>query len=180
MPFNIKDFKSNLTFEGARPTLFKANITFPANVAVGTGTKDFTFHCKAAQLPGKTLGMIELPYFGRKIKVAGDLTFAEWTVTVLNEETFSVRNSFERWMSLINSHVGNQKEIVNYKCQASVTQYTKIRELPSDVTYKFTGMWPSDISAIDVAWDSNDQIEEFTVTLNYDWWEKTENAVTDR
>jgi hypothetical protein len=180
MPFNLTNFKGNFAFEGARPTLFDAKITFPSATRVGNALRDFTFHCKSAQLPGKTLGIIEVPYFGRKIKVQGDQTFAEWTVTVINEETFSVRETFEKWMSLINSHVSNTKTLPTYKCDATVTQYTKFEMQPGDVTYKFTGMWPSDISAIDVSWESNDAIEEFTVTLQYDWWEKLDNGVTDR
>ncbi len=168
MPFNLNDFKGALVKEGARPTLFEAFISYPG----GPG-RDFRFHCKSAQLPGKTLGIIEVPYFGRKIKVQGDQTFAEWTVTVINEETFKVRNSFERWMSEINTHVSNIKTKPNntYKAFALVNQYGKRGQGELLQQYKFEGLWPSDISAIDVSWESNDAIEEFTVTFQYDWWE---------
>jgi len=165
MPFDINRFKGAFALEGARPTLFEATI-----FGLPSANREFTFHCKAAQLPGKTLGMIELPYFGRKIKVHGDLTFAEWTVTVLNEENFSVRNSFELWMSTINQHNANTKIDSGYKTPlASVTQFGKDGNPVKE--YTFQGMWCSDIAGIDVAWDSNDQIEEFTATLQYDWWE---------
>jgi hypothetical protein len=161
--FNLNRFKGKLGLEGARPTLFEANI-FGGGVS-----PDFTFHCKAAQLPGKTLGIIEVPYFGRKIKVHGDLTFAEWTVTVLNEENFNVRNSFEQWMQGVNSHGGNLKTDPAYKSvNATVQQFSKTGQ--SVKKYTLEGVWCSDISAIDVAWDSNDQIEEFTATLQYDLW----------
>lgn len=172
MPFNIQDFKGFLNNEGARPTLFEAFLKFP----VGSADADFSFHCKAAQLPGKTLGIIEVPYFGRKIKVAGDQTFAEWTVTVINEEKAAgdlthVRSSFELWMSRINTTVGNLRTIGNaaYKCDAIVTQFGKDGSTLQQ--YNFKNMWPSDVSPIDVSWESNDTIEEFTVTLQYDWWE---------
>lgn len=164
MPFNLNRFKGELAAEGARPTLFEAQV-----FGGGIGP-DFAFHCKAAQLPGKTIGTIEIPYFGRKIKVAGDQTFAEWTVTVINEETFNVRNAFERWMGGINTHVGNLKVDPNYKStQAQVRQYAKNGKVLK--RYNFNSIWPSDIAAIDVSWESNDSIEEFTVTLQYDWWE---------
>ena len=163
--FKLDDFKGAFQREGARPTLFEARI----HDRLGTATNDFTFHCKAAQLPGKTLGMIEVPYFGRKIKVHGDLTFAEWTVTVLNEEDFNVRTSFELWMSTINQHNANKKNNDGYKTNATVIQYTKIGDPIKQ--YSFKGMWCSDIAAIDVDWGSNDTIEEFTATLQYDWWE---------
>lgn len=166
MPFKLNEFKTNLIKEGARPTLFEASIVYP-----GFPGKDFSFHCKAAQLPGKTLGIVEVPYFGRKIKVQGDQTFAEWTVTVINEETFKVRNRFERWMSEINTTVGNikAKNDNSYKAFAFVNQYGKQGDILQQ--YQFDGIWPSDISAIDVSWETNDAIEEFTVTLQYDWWE---------
>jgi len=164
MAFNLNRFKGEFVAEGARPTLFEAQV-----FGGGIGN-DFVFHCKAAQLPGETLGTIELPYFGRKIKITGDKTFAEWTVTVMNEETFNVRNAFENWMSRINTHVGNLKVDPNYKSTvAQVRQYAKTGEVIK--RYNFIGIWPSDISPIDVSWESNDAIEEFTVTLQYDWWE---------
>ena len=171
MPFNLTEFKGALRNEGARPTLFSASINFP----VGASDRDFTFHCKAAQLPGKTVGVIEVPYFGRKIKVAGDQTFAEWTVTVIHEEKLggdptNVRSAFELWMSNINTTVGNIRTLNNYKANASVRQYAKAGGLPIQ-TYSFKGVFPTDISPIDVSWESNDAIEEFTVTLQYDWWE---------
>lgn len=173
MPFQLDTFKGALSSQGARPTLFEATINYSGFDA--SALYDFTFHCKAAQLPGKTLGIIEIPYFGRKIKVAGDQTFAEWTVTVINEENFDVRNNFEKWMSVINTHVGNRLADRSYKqTNAEVFQYNKIGGAPSK-KYKFNSIWPSDISAIDVSWESNDAIEEFTVTLQYDWWESDPN-----
>lgn len=168
MAFNLTNFKGALAREGARPTLFEATISYLNNTGV---LRDFVFQCKAAQLPGKTFGVIELPYFGRKIKVAGDQTFAEWTVTVINEENFPVRNAFERWTSLINTHAGNVRADVNYKnnSDAFVTQFSKDGRPVK--TYQFKNIWPSDLAPIDVAWDANDTVEEFTVTLQYDWWE---------
>jgi len=164
MPFNLSTFKQQFKFEGARPTLFEANI-----FGGGIGP-DFKFHCKAAQLPGKTIGMIEVPYFGRKIKVHGDQTFAELSLTILNEETFNVRNAFERWMSTINSHVSNIKTDPDYKGKSlNIKQFNK--EMDIIKNYNFIGAFPSDISPIDVSWESVDTIEEFTVTMQYDWWE---------
>lgn len=162
MAFNLNLFKGAFALEGARPTLFEARIIGPVG-------PEFSFHCKAAQLPGKTLGVVEIPYFGRKIKVHGDQTFAEWTVTVINEETFSVRNAFETWMSTINTHSTNIKLPGRYRYTALVTQFSKIG-VPVK-TYRFIDIWPSDISPIEVSWESNDQVEEFTATLQYDWWE---------
>ena len=118
--------------------------------------------------------MIEVPYFGRKIKVAGDRTFAEWTVTIINDEDFLIRNAMEQWSNSINSHAGNIREFGSaspllYKSNAQITQFSKtgvpIRE------YTFNGMFPTEVSAIEMAWETTDAIEEFTVTFQYDFWE---------
>ena len=171
MAFNIATFQQKLVGEGARPTLFEARIFFP-----GLEEENFSFKCKSSQLPGKTLGVIEVPYFGRRIKVAGDQTFVEWTVTIIMDESFNARNAFERWMSGINSHWNNLRDNTNYMADAEVIQYDKVGNVIK--TYKFKGMWPSDISPVDVSWESNDALEEFTATLQYQVWES--DGVTDR
>jgi len=170
MAFNVNEFKTRLIREGARSTLFNAYIFFPPAVAnAGSGVQDFTFTCKAAQLPSQQVGVIELPYFGRRIKVPGDRTFIEWTVTVINDETFSVRNAFQLWSSAINSHVGNLRDRASIYGNALVVQYSKVGDPIKQ--YRLIDVWPADISAIDVSWEANDTVEEFTVTLQYNWWE---------
>lgn len=169
MAFNVNEFKTRLVGEGARATLFNAYIFFPPAVAAGVGAEDFTFTCKAAQLPSQQIGTIELPYFGRRIKVPGDRTFIEWTVTVINDETFSVRSLFQQWSSAINSHVGNLRSRSSIYARGIVVQYSKVGDMIKQ--YTMVDLWPSDISPIDVSWENNDTVEEFTVTLQYNWWE---------
>jgi len=173
MAFNIQDIRSQLVGGGARASLFQVQITNPAN---GAGDIKVPFMVKAAQIPASSLGQIEVPYFGRKIKIAGDRTFAEWTVTVINDEDFLIRNAMEQWMNSINSHAGNIREFGSaspllYKSNAQITQFSKtgvpIRE------YTFNGMFPTEVSTIEMAWETTDAIEEFTVTFQYDFWEVT-------
>ena len=173
MAFNINEIRSQLTLGGARPTLFQCNITNPANSA---GDLKTPFMVRASQDPAATLGFIEVPYFGRKTKIAGDRTFAEWTVTVINDEDFLIRNAMEEWMQNINSHVGNVRGFgsasdLSYKSQGQITQFSKtgvpIRE------YTFNGLFPINITEMDVAWDATDVLQEFQVTFQYDWWEVT-------
>ena len=119
-------------------------------------------------------------YFGRELKFAGNRTFADWTITIINDEDFVVRNSFERWMNGLNSHRGNLRNAValspsSYTTDAEVRQYGKLGNVIK--SYKFIGMFPSDITPIDVDWGSNDTIEEFSVTLSYQWWEAVANNV---
>lgn len=176
MSFNVNVIKNQFKLEGARPTLFDVEfMSVPAGIAVGNFREKMTYSCKAAQLPGSTIGVIELGYFGRKIKFAGDRTYQEWTVTFNNDEDWVVHASLEKWHEQINSTVSNLR-LGDYKADVNVIQYDK--KANAIKKYMFKGMWPSDVSAIDVDWDSNDTIQQPTVTFTYDWFE-TEDT-TDR
>jgi hypothetical protein len=173
MAFNVSEMRSQLVGGGARPTLFEVQITNPINTAA-----DFKipFMVKAASLPASTIGPIEVPYFGRKIKIAGDRVFEDWEVTVINDEDFAVKHAMEQWLNAINSHVGNLRTPANlapesYKTQAQVRQYSKTGTMIRE--YTFNGIFPTNIAAIETAWENNDAVEEFSLTLAYDWWEST-------
>ena len=176
MAFNVENFRANLLNDGARPSLFQVNIPFPAVPGVsGLAGSSLAFTCRAASLPPDQISHIVIPYFGREIKVAGTRTFPEWTVTVINDESFVVRNSLEAWMNSINSHVGNVRNPVfnppsAYQRDAIVTQYGKTG--PGNVikAYNIVGAFPVDVAAIDLDWALGDQIEEYTVTFAYQWW----------
>lgn len=171
MAFNVNEIRSQLTLGGARNSLFQVTIQNPAN---GVADIKVPFLVKAAQIPASTLGLIEVPYFGRKIRLAGDRTFGDWTVTVINDEDFLIRNAMEQWSNQIQSLQGNLRTFgaaspLLYKAQAQVTQFSKTG-IPIR-TYTFNGIYPSEISPIELNWESTDAIEEFSVTFQYDWWE---------
>ena len=129
---------------------------------------------KAAQLPGSTVGQIPMYYFGREVRFAGNRSFTDWTLQIINDEDFAIRNAMERWMNNINSHAGNTRNNTsalpsNYSVDAEVIQYGKTgKELKR---YKFVGLFPLDLAPIDLDWGSNDTIEEFSVTFAYQYWE---------
>ena len=171
MAFDINEIRSQLTLGGARNSLFQVVIQNPVN---GVADIKVPFMVKAAQIPASTLGLIEVPYFGRKIKLAGDRSFGDWTVTVINDEDFLVRNAMEQWSNYIQSFQTNLRIFGSaspsaYKAQAQVTQFSKTG-VPIR-TYTFNGIYPSEIAPIELDWNSTDTIEEFTVTFQYDWWE---------
>lgn len=177
MAFNIQDFRSRMQFDGARPNLFDCTIQFPVpGIANGTSaSQDFTFMCRAAQLPGSTVNPIPVNYFGRELKFAGNRTFPEWTVTVINDEDFNIRNAFEVWMNNLNSHRNNLRDAnyVNtsdYQRDAYVKQYGKTGNVLK--SYKIIGLFPIDVSPIELDWAANDMIEEYAVTFSYQWWEQ--------
>ena len=172
MAFNVNEIRQNMIGDGARPSLFEVTMTNPLT---RVGDETLRYMVRAAQIPASTLGVIEIPYFGRRIKVAGSRSFDNWTVTVMNDENFAVRRAMEAWSSAINSNQTNLRSTPNYRTLADVIQYGKdgleIRR------YQFVNIFPVAISAIDLSWDSGDQIEEYTVDFAYDYWTVADSEI---
>ena len=170
----ISQFKSALIGGGARPNLFEVELTtLPAGI--GWDADSFRYMCKAAQLPAQNVANIDVPFRGRIFKVAGDRTIDTWTVTVINDEGFILRNAFEEWAELIaklDTNLGATDPSA-YMTNAKVFQLgrgsttsSKSSEGSSNAVlkeYEFIDIWPSNVAAIDLSYDSSDAIEEFTV-----------------
>jgi len=192
----LMDFRARMDGGGARSNLFECEITFPPGTLGDDDIKDVSdktrFLIKAANLPASTLGVIDVPFRGRNLKIAGDRTFDPWTITIINDTDFSIRNAFEKWMNFINKHQDaagkinpseyQQDAIIYQLGRASATSSTStptfgdidtrtLNQIPILKQYKFYGVFPSSISAIDVSYDSSDTIEEFTVDLQVQWWD---------
>ena len=175
MAFNVAEFRSQMIGDGARPNLFSVTLVFPANVVNGSNAgQKVTFMAKAAQLPGSTVGTVPVYYFGRELKFPGNRTFPDWTITIINDEDFTIRNSMENWLNTINSHAGNKRDAAalstgGYSVDAEVTQYGKTGDTLKK--YKFVGLFPQDVAPIDLDWGSNDSIEEYAATFAFQYWE---------
>lgn len=187
----ITDFKSRLTGGGSRANLFEVVLAFPAGLTTvnttGTDGDLYRFMVKGAELPGSTVTAISVPFRGRQLKVSGDRTFAPWTITVINDTNFTLRNSFEKWMNFMNRNDDNAGVITpaDYQTNMLVHQLGRgvqnVNTLPgaSDAipihkSYKFYGAFPTDITPIQLSYDSVDTIEEFSVTFEYQWWDTYE------
>ena len=174
MAFQISDFRSNMLGDGARPNLFSVTLVFPTIAANGSAAgQKTTFMAKAAQLPGSTIGQVPLYYFGREIKFAGNRSFTDWTLQIINDEDFVIRNALESWMNAINSNEGNVRNTnamtpSSYQVDATVTQYGKSGDALK--SYKFVGLFPIDVAPIDLDWGSNDTIEEYSSTFAFQYW----------
>ena len=168
----ITGFKSKLAGGGTRPNLFEVEIAFPNETAIDNDTKEKSrFLIKAAALPASNITPIDVNFRGRILKIAGDRTFDTWTVTVLNDVDFSIRSAFEKWMNLINKmedNTGEQDPAV-YQPDAYVHQLD--RDGSTLRTYKFHDVFPTQVSQIDLSYETTDAIEEFTVDLQVQWWE---------
>ena len=164
---NISGFVNAFAGGGVRTNLFVVNGTIPGY----TNNKAISFLCKAAQIPASSLGTIEIPYRGRKIKIPGDRTFQDWSITIVSDANMQLRSAFEYWSAIFNSHTGNDtvNNFMELMPQWSVTQL--LRDGEPLRTYSFIGCYPSEIGAIDLSYENNDAIQEFPVTLNYSWWE---------
>jgi len=182
MAFNIADFQEALAQQGARPNLFEVTLTLPSPAITGTSATNFTTLCKTAQLPGSTIGVVEVQYFGRPVKMPGNRTFENLTTTIINDEDFVLRHSMEAWMAYLNAHEDNTTSVaggssLNYTGTLSIQQYN--RDGDSGVSpYVFNRCWPVNVAPIDLDWGTNDTIEEFTVEWAYDWWSSDDSAAT--
>jgi len=169
---NVSGFLQRVS-QGVRPNMFQVDIQFPS--AVSADKELVTFMCKSAALPASNVGVIEVPFRGRTVKIAGDRTFDNWSATFFNDKDMKSRSYFEQWLNLINTHQANTAGIIDpreYGRSVVIRQLEKNdavngRELRS---YKLWYAFPTSASAIDLAYDSNDQIEEFTVEFQYSYW----------
>ena len=171
----ISDFKSRLVGGGARPNLFEVRMTDLPDFVDDWPSETFQFMCKAAALPASNIAAIDVPFRGRIFKVAGDRTIDTWTITIINDEDFRIRNAMEAWMNGI-AKLSNNLGATNpsaYMRNATVFQLGRganPRSTDADgdrnavlAEYEFIDMFPTNISQIDLSYDSSDTLEEFTV-----------------
>ena len=172
---NISDFKSKLIGGGARPNLFEVELTTLPDGVTGWDADSLQFLCKAAALPAQNIASIDVPFRGRIFKVAGDRTIDTWSVTVINDEDFVLRNAFENWTQQIADLTTNlgATDPSAYMTNAKVFQLGRGSSKASTDSsgdsnvvlkeYEFVDIFPTSVSAIDLSYDTGDTIEEFTV-----------------
>ena len=170
----ISDFKSKLKGGGARPNLFEVELTFPSIVGVQEENEvieNSRFLVKAAALPASTIANIDIPFRGRILKIAGDRTFETWTITVLNDTSFAIRSAFEKWMNTINklNDGTGETDPALYQVDAKVHQLD--RDGRTLRKYVFKDVFPTNISSIDLNYDTTDTIQEFTVEMQVHFYE---------
>ena len=169
--------------QGVKPNMFIVDIAFPTQVEGAGGDADMiNLLCKSAALPASNLGVIEVPFRGRTVKIAGDRTFDTWTATFTNDKEMKIRAYFEQWLATINSHEANNAPLFTPSETDGYSRLLKVKQLEKNASesgevlrqYNLHYAFPTNVSQIDLAYDSNDQIEEFTVEFQYTYW----NVVT--
>ena len=169
---NIDDFKANLLGGGARPNQFRVTITPPPGIAIGLDVRRTSFLVTASNLPASTLGEIAVPFRGRNIYVSGDRPAPEaWTTTFMNDTDFMIRNAMERWQNGINNMSDNEglSNPVDYQVDAFVDQLD--RNGNTLKSYTLRGAFPTEVAAIDLNYGTNDEVETFGVTFQYQYFE---------
>jgi len=183
----IDDFKANVASDFARPNLFQVDLAFPSGIINNASLVRLgKFTVRAANLPSSQIGVIEVPFRGRTLKIAGDRTFEPWTITVMNDSKFKLRAAFEKWASSIQGYaenftvargLGDRDDSTGYFADMTVQQLSRdIRagKAPRVLkAYRFYNVFPSNIAAIDLDYGSNDAVEEFTVELQVQYWTPT-------
>ena len=174
--FDISQFRAALN-AGAKPNLFEISLQLPTGIPNGVGSAGqnanfnttFKVLCKSAAIPALSVGVIEVPYRGRRIKLPGDRTYGDWTVTIVNDNKQSMRKAFDRWLKYINNPNATEDirttQNIDYKVSIDIA-HLKINGKASR-RYKLIDAFPTDVSAIDLSYDTTDAIQEFTVTFMY-------------
>ena len=183
---NIQSFRDRMIGGGARPNMFEVNINLPDQIGKDKNRdENMRFLIKAAEIPAANIGNIPVPFRGRVLPVAGDRTFNPWTVTVINDAQFNIRDAMEQWSNLINDLQFDVGDInpADYQTKAEVFQLSRQSQgsggqsagkggeiIQTLRTYNFEGIYPNAVSSIPLDYGATDQIEEFQVTFNYLFW----------
>jgi hypothetical protein len=173
----LTSFTSALEYGGARPSLFEFKVS-AAPSGVSATLSDVHLYCNVSEIPPLTLTPIERQYFGRTVKIPGDLVFADLTTTIINTEKFNVRNEIEKWMEQINGTISNEsKAAADFGTgTAQLTHYQK--DGTDTMTYQFEEIWPTAISEIALSYDTASDIEQFDVTWAYNYYTMSGGTVT--
>jgi hypothetical protein len=196
----ITGFKSRLAGGGARSNLFEISIPKFPDIVSSWDNDTFTFMCKGAPIPAANVNPVDVSFRGRILRVAGDRTYDPWTITVINDENFKIRTAFEAWSNAINrmeTGTGVTKPDSYMAAAAYVQQFGRgydtgiesstisnaqnSAEVNPIRTYVIHNIWPTNVSQIDLNWDSTDQIQNFTVEFQMTHWTAGDaNGISDQ
>jgi hypothetical protein len=184
MAFDLNSFMTQgLQYGGARPSKFDVSLTLPTALGMTSAMaaqQKLTFTCKSANIPACSLGEVALPYFGRKIKSAGDRVWSDWRITVMLDEDYITRQMFEFWSNSINAFEHNVMATnidgEAYKAAWDINHYAK--DATYMAQYTLNGAWPRDVGPITLDWEGTDRVSQFDVTVAFDWMNPASNGST--
>ena len=170
----IDNFLANMQGGGLRPNLYKLVLAFPSDIRANQAANKLMFSARATSVPASTFGVVEAPYMGRGAKLAGDRVFDDWNITVMLDTDMVTRDAFVAWSDAMNGHIDNVAlagwgNPSSYMASGEVLLLN--REGETIKTYKINGTFPTRVGDIQLAWDSNNQIAQYEVTMAVNWFE---------
>jgi hypothetical protein len=166
----INAFRAQLSGGGARPSQFKVILTFPTWADGTAAAVKGEFLVKATSLPASTIAPIDVPYRGRITKIAGERMFANWNVTIINDNDFMIRNALERWSKGVIDHESTNGRLASSSYQTDMVVQQLDRNDVAIKSYKFFNCFPQNISEIQLDFGSVANIEEFNCEFSVDYW----------
>lgn len=168
--FNANEFRSNLKYGGARPNLFKVDLTLPDSVEA---ERSFSFMCEAASEPAYTVGFADTYYFGRRISTFGDREFSDFSCTLINDEDYAIRNALKAWQDRGargdwgTSHIEQANGLQLYT-DITVTAFGKEGEPINAV--KLINAFPIMVGPLEFSWSANNTIQRYSVDFRFDYY----------
>ena len=169
MAFELSGFKTALTHGGARPSLFQFVFT-AAPTGISNSLESMNLFCNVTEIPPLTITPIERQYFGRTVKIPGEMTFGDLSTDIINTESFQVRNEIEAWMDMINGNVSNHSftDSTSMYGKATISHYQKDGSLMQ--TYDFVDIWPTAVGEVALSYDTANDMETFNCTWSYNYY----------
>ena len=173
--FNVSKLKGALAKGGARPSLFEFTVT---GQPTGVALSSIKYFCQVSALPPLTVTPIEKMYFGRTVKIPGDIVFGDLNTTIYQTEDGDERFNLELWMDKINGHVSNKSSLETstanfmgkYSAKGTLKQYPKSGVTTAAGTLSevvFVDLWPQSVTEIALSYDTASDLEQFDVTWSY-------------
>ena len=177
--FSVSKLKTALAKGGARPSLFQFEVT-GAPLTTPSSLTNIKYYCQVSALPPLTVTPIEKMYFGRTVKIPGDIVFGDLTTTIYQTEDGNERFSIESWMDSINGHVDNVSSLETstanfmgkYSGTGKLIQYSNAGGATSNILseVEFVDLWPQSVTEIALSYDTASDIEQFDVTWAYNYY----------
>ena len=175
MAFSLSTFQSALATGGARPSLFDLEVAGAPTGVSSSNLSNIKFMCNVSALPPLTITPIERQYFGRVVKIPGDIVYGDLSTTIIMTEGGDERAELEKWMDEINKTTENKMNAEHntsngFTGTVKLNQYGKTGSTTPIYKYIFEDCWPSTISEIALSYDTASDIEQFDVTWTYNYY----------
>ena len=175
MAFALSTFQTALASGGARPSLFELQISKVPTLTTVLDLANIKYYCNVSALPPLTVTPIERQYFGRTVKIPGDMVFGDLTTTIIMTNGGDERTELEIWMNEINKTGDNLMNVDHSTASGfggtvKLHQYGKDGDTTPKHTITFVDCWPSVVGEIALSYDTASDIEQFDVTWSYNYY----------